>query len=93
MDTGANADVISANIVKSLGLTKEEYKGDPLRMAMFTVQPRWQTTFDWHVARFAKTYTTTFVVLDEEHCGDFDVIIGRRTIEKVGFFNVNNKVW
>ena len=93
IDTGADADVISTNVVDSLGLTKEEYKGPPLKTAIFTVQPRWQTTFDWHVASFHKTYTTTFVVLDEEHCGDSDILIGRQSIEAVGFYKVNTDVW
>ena len=93
LDTGADADVISANVVSSLGLTKEEYKGPPLKTAIFTVQPRWQTTFDWHVARFPKTYTTTFVVLDEEHSGDFDIILGRRSIEALGLYRRNDNIW
>lgn len=92
IDTGSDVDVISIAVVRSLGLSKEEYKGQPLRMLMFTVQPRWQTTFDWHVAKFSKTYTTTFVVLDEEYSRDFEIIIGRRLLEAEGFFNVKN-VW
>lgn len=93
LDTVAEADVISIEVVESLDLSKGKYEGPPLAMAMFFYKPEWQTTFDWHVAKFHKVYTTAFVVLDEKHCGDFDIMIGRDTIERVGFYQRNSKVW
>ncbi|KAI4286207.1 MAG: hypothetical protein L6R38_000103 [Xanthoria sp. 2 TBL-2021] len=92
-DTAADVNVISIKVVESLGLSKEKYEGPPLAMAMFSYKPEWQTMFDWHVARFFKTYTTTFVVLDEKHCGDFEIMIGRDTIERIGFYKRNRNLW
>ncbi|KAL8756996.1 MAG: hypothetical protein Q9199_002538 [Rusavskia elegans] len=93
LDTVAEANVISIKVVESLGLSKEKYDGPPLATAMFSYKPEWQTTFDWHVAKFHKVYTTTFVVLDEAHCGDFDILMGRDTIERIGFYQRSNTVW
>lgn len=93
LDTGADLDVISHEVVESLRLKKERYKGTALKPLGGHFQPEWEVTFDWHVARFHRTYTTTFVVLDEKHSGDFDVIIGRTTIQQNRFYIVNGKVW
>ncbi|KAI4260707.1 MAG: hypothetical protein L6R42_003927 [Xanthoria sp. 1 TBL-2021] len=93
LDTAAEADIINIKVVESLNLSKEKYEGPPLAMAMFFYKPEWQTTFDWHVAEFHKVYTTTFVVLDEKHCGDFDIMIGRDTIKRVGFYKRSHMVW
>lgn len=93
IDTAAAVDVISINAVESLNLKKEKYKGDPLAMAIIPYTPEWQITFDWHVDQFRKTYTSTMIVLDEEHSGDFDIMLGGHTIETLGFYLVNTDVW
>ncbi|KAL8896942.1 MAG: hypothetical protein Q9192_002819 [Flavoplaca navasiana] len=93
LDTAGDLDVISMLTVKSLGLCKERYEGEPIRAGIFASKPQWQTTFDWHVAGFNKTYTSTFVVLEEAHSGDFGIVIGRPTIETISFYKKNAKIW
>ncbi|KAL8978025.1 MAG: hypothetical protein Q9205_006297 [Flavoplaca limonia] len=93
LDIAADMDVISMPVVESLSLCKERYEGEPIRAGTFDSKPQWQTTFDWHVARFSKTYTSTFVVLEEAHSGDIDILIGRPTIEKISFYKKNAMVW
>ncbi|KAI4219097.1 MAG: hypothetical protein L6R36_008565 [Xanthoria steineri] len=93
LDTGSDVDVISIHVVNSLGLKREPYLGPPLTTIGSTYPPQWQVTFDWRVARFHRTYTTTFLVLDEKHSGDFDILLGRVTVEDKQFYHMNDKVW
>ncbi|KAI4218224.1 MAG: hypothetical protein L6R36_009067 [Xanthoria steineri] len=93
LDTGSSADMISIDVVNSLGLPKERYQGASLQPIGPLYLPQWQVEFDWHVAKFHKTYTHTFAVLDEKHSGDFDVLIGRKTIERVGFYKRDDTVF
>lgn len=94
LDTMSDLNLISHQVVESLGLEKAEYKGHALKSLVGRYQPRWQVTFDWHVAGFLKTYPSmTFVVVDDEHSGDFDVIIGHIAIGSCGFYIVDNKVF
>ncbi|KAL8768485.1 MAG: hypothetical protein Q9209_005276 [Squamulea sp. 1 TL-2023] len=93
LDTGADIDVISIHVVNSLGLIKEEYQGPPLKPIGGTYLPQWQVKFDWHIADFYRTYTSTFAVLDEDHSGDFDVLLGRVSVEDIEFYQMNDKVW
>lgn len=93
LDTGANVNVISIDVVNSLALAKERYQGPRLKPINGIYLPQWQVTFDWHVAKFPKTYTSTFAVLDEEHSADFDILLGEKTIGIVGFYDVNPKIW
>ncbi|KAL8861941.1 MAG: hypothetical protein Q9178_001811 [Gyalolechia marmorata] len=93
LDTGADIDVISINVVNTLGLAKEPYDGPALKPICGSYTPQWQVTFDWHVAERTKTYTSTFAVLDEDHSGDFDVLLGKTTVGKYDFYVVNSKVW
>ncbi|KAL8840467.1 MAG: hypothetical protein Q9176_003793 [Flavoplaca citrina] len=93
LDTAGEVDVISMQTVKSLGLRKKRYEGGPVGEGRFSSNPQWQTTFDWHVAGFYKTYTSTFVVSEEAHSGDFDIVIGRPTIEEINFYLKSTKIW
>ncbi|KAL9040643.1 MAG: hypothetical protein Q9180_001785, partial [Flavoplaca navasiana] len=93
LDTGGDVDVISMQTVESVGLSKERYEGGPIRAGIFASKPQWQTTFDWHVVGFHLTYTSTFVVIEEAHSGDFDIVIGRPTIERMSFYQKNKKIW
>ncbi|KAL8932494.1 MAG: hypothetical protein Q9211_006281 [Gyalolechia sp. 1 TL-2023] len=56
-------------------------------------EPETQVTVEWHISERHKTYKTTFAVLDEKHSGDFDILLGHRTIETVGFYLKNVSVW
>ncbi|KAL8649045.1 MAG: hypothetical protein Q9226_005742 [Calogaya cf. arnoldii] len=93
LNTGADLNVISEQTVNHLGLIKERYKGEPISIGIFALKPQGQTTFDWYVEGFHNTYTSTFVILDEAGSADFDVIIGRHTIERIGFYQRNPAVW
>ncbi|KAL8922375.1 MAG: hypothetical protein Q9208_005228 [Pyrenodesmia sp. 3 TL-2023] len=93
LDTCADLDVISHEVVESLRLKKDRYQGASVHPLGGFFKPEWQVTFDWHVAGFHKTYTSTFAVLDAKHSGDFDVLLGRATIKDIGFYVTNGKVW
>ncbi|KAL8893318.1 MAG: hypothetical protein Q9192_005388, partial [Flavoplaca navasiana] len=93
LDTGADINVISIDVVDSLHLAKEPYQGPPLKPIGGTYLPEWQVRFDWHVAHRTKTYTSIFAVLDKDHSGDFDILLGKGTVEDVGFYKVNSRVW
>ncbi|KAL8888521.1 MAG: hypothetical protein Q9192_006164 [Flavoplaca navasiana] len=85
LDTGADLDVVSHQVVKDLGLQTEKYEGVAFT-SLGGCQPESQITLSWHVQSFPKTYTTTFALIDKEYSKDFDVLLGRFTIEKIGFY-------
>ena len=93
LDTGADINVISIDVVNSLHLAKEPYQGPPLKPIGGTYLPEWQVRFDWHVAQRTKTYTSNFAVLDKDHSGDFDILLGKETVEEIEFYKVNSRVW
>ncbi|KAL9014678.1 MAG: hypothetical protein Q9173_000674 [Seirophora scorigena] len=93
LDTASGVDVISHDVVKELRLKKVKYPGPPLYPFGGFFLPEWQVTFDWHVAKFHKTYTTTFVVLDEQHSKSIEVVLGKSTISKIGFYTKTSYVW
>ncbi|KAL9014675.1 MAG: hypothetical protein Q9173_000671 [Seirophora scorigena] len=93
LDTGADLDVISLDVVEDLGLKKDAWEGGKVYPVGESFTPKWQVTFDWHVAEFQKTYTSTFAVLDKVHSRDFDVLLGHETIENIGFYFTNGRVW
>ncbi|KAL8840381.1 MAG: hypothetical protein Q9176_003874 [Flavoplaca citrina] len=93
LDTGADINVISIDVVNSLQLAKEPYQGPALKPIGGTYLPEWQVRFDWHVAHRTKTYTSIFAVLDKDHSADFDILLGKGTVEDVGFYKVNSRVW
>ncbi|KAL8936838.1 MAG: hypothetical protein Q9216_004723 [Gyalolechia sp. 2 TL-2023] len=93
LDTMAEVDAVSHQVVESLVLKKNEYFGPAVKPLGGYFEPKSQVTVDWHISGFHKTYTTTFVVLDEKHSGDFDVLLGHKTIEEIGFYEKNGRVW
>lgn len=93
LDTGADLDVINHRVVESLRLQRDRYQGAAIYPLGGFYEPEWQVTFDWHVAGFRQTYTSTLAVLDDRHSGDFDVLLGRMTIQKIGFYMTNDRVW
>ncbi|KAI4151524.1 MAG: hypothetical protein L6R39_002011 [Caloplaca ligustica] len=93
LDTGATLDVISLDVVNELGLKKEPYLGGEVKPLGEPIRPEWQVSFDWHVCNKSKTYTSTFVVLNEQLSRDFDVLLGYTTIERIGFFRPNDEIW
>ncbi|KAL8815419.1 MAG: hypothetical protein Q9223_005443 [Gallowayella weberi] len=93
LDTVAEVNVINMGLLESSGLKKEEYTGASLASPLgVSLRPEWQTTVDWHVKGFRKTDTSTFVLLDRELCEDFDILIGKLTLEEVGFYSQNKSM-
>ena len=96
LDTGSDFDIISQQVVDTLDLKTDEYTGvpvQPIGPITNTFMPQEQVTLDWHVATFHKTNTTTFVVFNEEHSDEFDVLLGIGTIGRLGFYLRNKKVF
>ena len=93
LDTCANLDVISHRVVEDLGLQTDKYEGAAVKPLGGSYQPKRQITLSWHVLNFPKTYTTTFAVFDEQYSKDFDVLLGRFTINKIGFYKKDANVW
>ena len=81
LDTDTVFNYIHSDVVNSLGLKKEPKQGHLYKPLGGSYIPHWQVRFDWHVAKFHKTYTSTFEVLDGAHSGDFDILLGRGIID------------
>ncbi|KAL8878802.1 MAG: hypothetical protein Q9198_003464 [Flavoplaca austrocitrina] len=96
LDTCSDVDVVSHQVVDSLHLETEKYTGiaiKPLGPATNVYKPERKVKIDWHVAKFHKTYTTDFAVLDQAHSEEFDVLFGLETINKIGFIKKNRDIW
>ena len=93
LDTGSKVNVISKQVVTSLGLPMEPYKGPFIAPIGAPVHPVGETEIDWHVASRGKTYTTKFAVLDDNLTKDFDALLSEDTVKEIGFYKVNNTVW
>ncbi|KAL8958562.1 MAG: hypothetical protein Q9193_004404 [Seirophora villosa] len=93
LDTFADLDVISQDVVEDLQLPKEKWEKGMIRPLGLFFRPEWQVTFNWNVAKFPKTYTSTFAVIPKEISTELDVLIGDSTIERIGFYNTNDAVW
>ena len=96
LDTASQKNIVSQRVVKRCRLRVEGYDGPslrPLGRADTSLHPIGQTTFEWHVCKRQRTYTTTFAVLEDELCPDFDIILGEREIEERGFYKNNDEVF
>ncbi|KAI4117908.1 MAG: hypothetical protein LQ338_007479 [Usnochroma carphineum] len=92
-DTDATLDMVSLDVVKELGLKKEPYPGGQLRLLGESFLPEWRVCFDWHVSGRNKTYTSTFLVMNEQLSRGFDVSVSWRTIELIKFYHVKDKTF
>lgn len=93
LDTASKVDVISNQVVTSLGMAMEPYNGPSIAPLGPPIHPVGQIELDWHVANRWKTYTTKFAVLDDSLTKDFDALLGVDTIKEIGFYKVDNSVW
>ncbi len=93
LDTCADVDAISHQVVVDLGLQPEKYTGKCIHPLGGEYRPEGQITLSWHVVGFHKTYTTPFLVFNDQYSKDFDVLLGRYTIKKIGFYKKNKSVW
>ena len=93
LDTGSALDIISHRVVRSLNIQMLPYEGEMIKPMGGSYLPIGKISFDWHIVGRHRTYTTTFVVLSDTLSEDYDVLLGRGTIDSIGFYEVNDKVW
>ncbi|KAL8795643.1 MAG: hypothetical protein Q9195_001881 [Heterodermia aff. obscurata] len=94
LDTGSSVDLLSELVTSDLGKELEPYDGQVIPLGDGEpIRPLGKVTLDWHVMGKPKTYTTTFLVLDEVSSEDFDVLLSRDTIGRIGFYKTDDKVW
>lgn len=93
LDTAATIDVISEDVVRSIGLHQKDYSGPWVTPIGPSLRPIGTVEFDWHILERTKTYTNTFAVLDRQSSSEFDVLLSERTIQRIGFYKVNENVW
>ena len=95
LDTGSRVDILSQEVAVDTGKEIEPYDGRPIALmgeGEF-IKPLGTLTLDWHVLWKAKTYRTTFLVLDATLSEDFDALLGRDTIGRVGFYKTSDNIW
>ena len=92
-DTGSDVDLISQDVVTSLGMTAETYDGPSYLPLGPAIHPIGKIQLNWHIAGREKTYTTTFAVLNKDQSRNFDVILGKHTIREIGFYRNDSNVW
>ncbi|KAI4265618.1 MAG: hypothetical protein L6R35_007080, partial [Caloplaca aegaea] len=94
LDTGASKNLISQRSAIASGLSLEPYDGPVLDAVGTEIRPVGRVTFEWCVSNFeTKLYTTTFAVLDDDHCKDFNILLGKEEIDKLGFYIKNRAVF
>lgn len=94
LDTGSSVNLLSELVVADLGKSLEPYDGKVIPLGDGEpIRPLGKVTLDWHVMGKPKTYTDTFLVLDDASSQDFDVLLSRDTIGRVGFYKTDDKVW
>ncbi|KAL9046863.1 MAG: hypothetical protein Q9214_000412 [Letrouitia sp. 1 TL-2023] len=94
LDTAAEANIISQQVVEDLGLQPEAYKGEEsLSSIGGSVQPLGVLNLDWNVMGKSKTYTDEFYVISKEQSKAFDILISEETIKSIGFFKKDVEVW
>lgn len=92
-DTASKVNILSRQVVKSLGMEMEPYNGPPVAPMSALIQPIGKITLDWHVLDRTKTYTTEFIVLDDKATSGFDALLSEDTVGEIGFYFINNAVW
>lgn len=94
-DSASSVNILSRQVVKSLGMTMESYDVDGPAVAPMgpLIQPIGKITLDWHVLGKTKTYTTEFIVLDDDATRGFDALLSADTIREIGFYFINDEVW
>lgn len=94
IDTASKVNVLSQQVVTSLGMTMEPYEGNAVApLGNGLIQPIGRLTLEWHVRGKNKTYKTDFVVLDDDSSRAFDALLSEDTVGEIGFYLINHKVW
>ncbi|KAI4181779.1 MAG: hypothetical protein L6R41_006412, partial [Letrouitia leprolyta] len=83
LDSGAAENVISHRSALASDLSIEPYEGPLLEAIGTSVRPAGRVTFNWCVSNFDTVwYTTTFAVLEDDHCKGFNILLGKEEIDK-----------
>ncbi|KAL9611480.1 MAG: hypothetical protein Q9167_003878 [Letrouitia subvulpina] len=94
LDTAAEANIISQQVVEDLGLQPEAYNDNfSLSSIGGSIQPLGVLKLDWNVMGKTKTYTNEFFVVNKNQSKAFDILISEGTIKSIGFFKKNVEVW
>ncbi|KAL9120489.1 MAG: hypothetical protein Q9187_002953 [Circinaria calcarea] len=93
LDTGLRVDIISQQVMDTLGIKMEPYEGPELTPIGPNIKPLGSIKLDWHIAQRQKTYTTTFAVLDTSSSKAFDILLSENTIKEIGFYINDDSVW
>ncbi|KAL9024266.1 MAG: hypothetical protein Q9196_006639 [Gyalolechia fulgens] len=91
LDTGAKVNLISRELVTSIGLHVEAYTGQDIQPIGPPVSPKGQVTLDWHVSGKRPSHKTTFLILEDSQF--FDILLSEQEIQKHGFFVRNSEVY
>lgn len=94
LDSGSPQDLISRDLISSIGFQVKAYEGLPLQGLGPPFRPTDQVTIEWHVSKSKSQtkYKTTFAVLDD--CpDDWDILLSEPTIRKAEFYIEDPKLW
>lgn len=94
LDTGAQVDVLSEDVVNVVGVQMKPYDGPSLNtLGKETIRPLGKVSLEWHISGKLKTYTTDFLVVSAVDSCYFDVLLIDKTIGEIGFYTINHDVW
>lgn len=93
IDTASKINVLSQQVVKSLEMKMETYYDECVTSISSLIQPIGRLMLDWHVKDKKKTYSTDFVVLNDDDTRGFDVWLSENTAEEIGFHFIDDTVW
>ena len=92
LDAGSAVNVISYRVVRALGLEMGQYKGELITLGG-EISPIGLVTFEWHILGRTTSYISDFAVLEDKYTKDFDILLGKATIDELRLFSRNYDVW
>ncbi|KAL8670728.1 MAG: hypothetical protein Q9168_004755 [Polycauliona sp. 1 TL-2023] len=93
LDSGSAENLISRRTALAAGLSLEPYPGPPLiAVGGSSIRPVGRVTFGWCVSNYDTWYSTTFAVLEDGHCRDFNILLSKEEIVKRRFYIRNRDV-
>ncbi|KAL8991274.1 MAG: hypothetical protein Q9169_007905 [Polycauliona sp. 2 TL-2023] len=94
LDSGSSENLISRRSALASGLSIEPYEGPLLTgVGGRSIRPVGRVSFEWCVSNFDKWYTSSFAVLEDDHCQDFNIILSKEEIAKRRFYIKNCDVF
>ncbi|KAL9032218.1 MAG: hypothetical protein Q9180_006623 [Flavoplaca navasiana] len=94
LDSGSSENLISQRSAIASGLVSRPYEGPLLDGIGVSIRPVGRVTLKWCVSnRDNVWYTTDFVVLNDGHCKDFNILLSKEEIGKRQFYIRNRGVF